>query len=192
MANKGSSYESDLNRIRANFDDDSVRVYQAYSDEIADSALRAGTFTSPPFSFTRMTWIKPSFLWMMYRSGWGLKEANQSRILAIDITHEGFQWALANSRLAQIVSPRSPLASAQEAPVLVQWDPDRDLFLQPTGARAIQIGLRNMAMKLYVERWIVRIADVTTMAHTLHDLVERGDIEKATSLLPEEFPYSFP
>ncbi|WP_141653813.1 DUF4291 family protein, partial [Erwinia billingiae] len=33
-----------------------------------------GTFASPPFSMTRMTWIKPSFLWMMYRSGWGMKD----------------------------------------------------------------------------------------------------------------------
>ncbi|WP_422570328.1 DUF4291 family protein, partial [Erwinia billingiae] len=29
-----------------------------------------------------MTWIKPSFLWMMYRSGWGMKDPGQKRILA--------------------------------------------------------------------------------------------------------------
>jgi len=58
-------------KIRAFYTKDFIRVYQAYSDDIADSAIENGTFVSPPFSMTRMTWIKPSFLWMMYRSGWG-------------------------------------------------------------------------------------------------------------------------
>ena len=40
-----------------------------------------------------MTWIKPSFLWMMYRCGWGLKEG-QETVLAVEITREGFEWAL--------------------------------------------------------------------------------------------------
>ncbi|WP_458785448.1 DUF4291 family protein [Vallitalea sediminicola] len=25
------------------------------------------------FKLNRMTWVKPSFLWMMYRSGWAKK-----------------------------------------------------------------------------------------------------------------------
>ncbi|MGW3630476.1 DUF4291 family protein, partial [Streptomyces sp. NPDC005122] len=40
-----------------------------------------------------MTWIKPSFLWMMYRCGWGSKEG-QETVLAVEITREGFEWAL--------------------------------------------------------------------------------------------------
>ena len=34
------------------------------------------------YSTTRMTWIKPNFLWMMYRSGWAEKKG-QENILAI-------------------------------------------------------------------------------------------------------------
>ena len=52
--------------IYAVFDDKTIRVYQAYNNEIADEALKLGRFGSK-FSLTRMTWIKPSFLWMMYR-----------------------------------------------------------------------------------------------------------------------------
>lgn len=33
-------------------------------------------------------------------SAWGLKDAGQKRILAIDITREGFEWALAHSCLS--------------------------------------------------------------------------------------------
>ncbi len=84
-------------QIRAVYDNKTIRVYQAYSNNIADTALSRGTFVSPPFSMKRMTWIKPSFLWMMYRSGWGLKDVGQARILAIDISREGFEWALAHS-----------------------------------------------------------------------------------------------
>lgn len=39
---------------------------------------------------TRMTWIKPSFLWMMYRSGGAQKDPGQKRIFAMDIRRDGF------------------------------------------------------------------------------------------------------
>jgi hypothetical protein len=114
--------------IRAYFDIKFVRVYQAYSNEIADSALASKRFVSPPFSFSRMTWIKPSFLWMMYRAGWAKKDAGQQRILAIDITHDGFEWALAHS----CASHREPGVTEEvykhalaTNPVRVQWDPER-------------------------------------------------------------------
>lgn len=71
-----------LRQIRALYDADTLRVYQAYSESIADAALAHGTFVSPPFKMERMTWIKPSFLWMMYRAGWGYKDPGQARILA--------------------------------------------------------------------------------------------------------------
>lgn len=47
--------------IRASYDRDGIVVYQAYSSAIADPALKAQRFVEP-FSFGRMTWIKPSFL----------------------------------------------------------------------------------------------------------------------------------
>lgn len=61
-----------LHEIRADYDADTIVVYQAYAPAIADAALAAQRFV-PPFSFSRMTWIKPSFLWLMHRSNWGRK-----------------------------------------------------------------------------------------------------------------------
>ncbi|MDB5288908.1 MAG: hypothetical protein JWL69_149 [Phycisphaerales bacterium] len=52
------------NEIRADYDRQTIVVYQAYRPQIAEAALAAGKFV-PPFSFGRMTWIKPSFLWLM-------------------------------------------------------------------------------------------------------------------------------
>jgi hypothetical protein len=47
--------------IRPHFDRESIVIDQAYPPTIADAALAARRFV-PPFSFQRMTWIKPSFL----------------------------------------------------------------------------------------------------------------------------------
>ena len=85
-------------RVRAKYTDSSITVYQAYPPPIADAALLAGAFV-PPFKRERMTWIKPSFLWMMYRSGWATKPG-QERVLAITISREGFEWALAHASLS--------------------------------------------------------------------------------------------
>lgn len=142
--------------IRAVYDDATIRVYQAFRDDIADTALTNGMFVSPPFSMTRMTWIKPSFLWMMYRAGWGFKDEGQKRILAIDITREGFEWALANSSLSH-----TP-ASKDAPPVRIQWDPERDILHRPLGHRSIQIGLGGDAVPKYVQRWIRKISDGTS------------------------------
>lgn len=180
-------------QIRAVYDDTTIRVYQAYSDAIADAALAKGTFVSPPFKMERMTWIKPSFLWMMYRAGWGLKDAGQKRILAIDISREGFEWALTHGCLShadESMSKEEWEAKKNASPVRIQWDPERDLFLRPLEHRAIQIGLSKEAMQLYVNEWIQRITDVTPLAHSIHKLIQNGESAKACSQLPQEREYS--
>lgn len=179
-------------QIRAVYDTTTIRVYQAYSDPIADSALAKGTFVSPLFKMERMTWIKPSFLWMMYRAGWGLKDARQKRILAIDITRKGFEWALTHSCPShpdESISLEEWQRVKENAPVRIQWDPERDLLLQPQAHRAIQIGLSKQAVDLYVREWIQRITDVTPLTQNIHALVARRDFESARVLLPVERPY---
>lgn len=179
--------------IRAFFGPETIRVYQAYSSAIADPALRAQTFVSPPFSMSRMTWIKPSFLWMMYRAGWGKKDAGQERILAIDVTHEGFAWAMENSCPSHPDDESSHeewRAALDRSPVRVQWDPERDLLHRPLEYRSIQIGLSGDAVRRYVSEWIVRITDVTEISNFIHGVVESGDLDKAALYLPRERPYS--
>ncbi|MGE7956732.1 DUF4291 domain-containing protein [Pseudomonas sp. NPDC089530] len=184
--------EIPLRQIRAVYDATTIRVYQAYSDTIADSALAHGTFVSPPFKMERMTWIKPSFLWMMYRAGWGFKDAGQKRILAIDISREGFEWALANGCLSHAdgsINKEEWLKLKDRSPVRIQWDPERDLYLRPQEHRAIQIGLSKEAVELYVNQWIKRITDITPLAHSIYELVQEGELDKAYSQMPQEKEY---
>lgn len=182
-------------QIRASFCDATIRVYQAYSDGIADSALSAGTFVSPPFKMDRMTWVKPSFLWMMYRSGWGQKDINQSRVLAIDISRAGFEWALKHSCLSHMPSNMDE-ANWRELklvkPVRIQWDPERDIHLNPLNHRAIQIGLSNKAVRKYCKNWIQSITDVTDFSRNLSRLIQADEIEEVMRQLPEEKAYPLP
>ncbi|MCV2884717.1 DUF4291 domain-containing protein [Aestuariibacter sp. AA17] len=180
-------------QIRAVYTDSTIRVYQAYNDAIANAALDKGTFVAPPFKLERMTWVKPSFLWMMYRSGWGQKDCGQNRILAIDITREGFEWALENSVLSgkakEFEDKEAWLEIKRTTPVRIQWDPERDINLNPLNHRAIQIGLSNQAVQQYINEWIVNISDVTEFSTQLKALVDKNQIDKARALLPVEKPY---
>src|SRR5690348_1890104 len=81
--------------ILAQYDDESVVVYQAYRPAIGHFAARNGYF-SGEFSFSRMSWIKPNFLWMMYRCGWASKQG-QEVVLAIRIKRSGFDSLLAQA-----------------------------------------------------------------------------------------------
>ena len=68
------------NIFRAEFDEEGVYVYQAFRDSIADYALAHGRFGGPDFNPARMTWIKPSFAWMLYRCGYGHNEHTRTKI----------------------------------------------------------------------------------------------------------------
>ena len=180
-------------QIRAVYGEKTIRVYQAYNHEIADTALDAGRFVSPPFKLTRMTWIKPSFLWMMYRSGWGMKDAGQARILAIDMSLEGFEWALLNSCLSHCPDSMSKAewSSLKEtSSVRIQWDPERDIELEKLDYRSIQIGLTGVAVEKYVSDWIQGVTDVTELARFIQQMVESGERDKAKKFLPQERPYN--
>lgn len=179
--------------VRAAYSDRTIRVYQAYRPEIALPALQAGRFV-PPFSMNRMTWIKPSFNWMMYRCGHAAKPG-QEVVLGIDITREGFEWALKNAALSTFTpsfhrSHEEWQNSLEAKPVRVQWDPERDwrLRLIP-GVRAIQIGLAGEAVERYVNQWITRIEDVTPTARTVAAAIESG-IPPAS--LPSDAEHAYP
>ncbi|MFD8299802.1 DUF4291 domain-containing protein [Streptomyces bauhiniae] len=182
-------------RIRAAHTPTTITVYQAYRPEIGVPAARAGRFPAA-WSRSRMTWIKPSFLWMMYRCGWGTKEG-QETVLAVEITRTGFEWALRNACLSHHVpelhgTPADFRRALREAPARVQWDPERDLHLNPLPHRSLQLGLTGEAAARYADEWIVGIRDVTPLARLAHEAVRAGRLDEASALLPKEPPYPVP
>lgn len=183
--------------IRALYDEKTITVYQAYNKTIALHAIKAQTFVSPPFKRERMTWIKPSFLWMMYRSGWGTKE-NQEYILSVKIKREGFEWALQNACLSHFDNAGHATfddwkKKLQTSPVRIQWDPERDIYMQPLHEqRAVQMGLSGIAVEKYIDEWIVSIEDITAYAQNIRELIKAGKIDQAKELLPVERRYPLP
>ena len=176
--------------IYAVFDDKTIRVYQAYNNEIADEALKLEKFGSK-FSLTRMTWIKPSFLWMMYRSGWASKQG-QERILAIDLKREGFDEIVRNAVLSSFrevsdLSKEEWKEKLENSEVRCQWDPDRDIYGNPIGRRAIQLGIKGETVRKYINDWIVNITDITDKVIEMREKIENGSF--LDNLLPNEKKY---
>jgi hypothetical protein len=181
-------------QIRANYDEDSLVVYQAFSSRIAEEAVASGGF-GPSFSRSRMTWIKPSFRWMLYRCGFATKPG-QEHVLAIRISRSGFEWALRNASLSHydrdVHADRQAWADSKHRPVRIQWDPERDLHLRPLEHRSLQAGLSGPAAAAYCDTWIREIRDVTALARDIHFTLREGRLEAAQALLPAERPYPLP
>ena len=168
-------------QIRARFDEKCVVVYQAFNHAIADAALEAQRFV-PPFSVSRMTWVKPSFLWMMERCGWATKP-NQERVLAVHVLRAHFEAALASAVSTSVANAHA------HADVLVQWDPERNLAGGKCVHRSLQLGLGRAVAQDYATKWIHRIEDMTALVRKLAALRRRGEFERAAALLPPERVY---
>jgi len=178
--------------IRADFDRETIVVYQAYSPAIAEAAVSAQRFV-PPFSLNRMTWIKPSFLWLMHRSNWGLK-GGQERILAIRITRIGWEKALSLAVLTSFspsvfCSPAEWEMQFQRALVHLQWDTERSLRGAGLPYFSIQIGLSRHVIVEYVEEWVTQIEDITPRVRKIHGLLQSGQADKAKRHIPSEKIY---
>ncbi|WP_196886451.1 DUF4291 domain-containing protein [Aureivirga sp. CE67] len=178
--------------IRANFDRDTITVYQAYNAKIGKPAIKNNRF-EPPFSFQRMTWIKPSYLWLMERSNWGTK-SNQDYILGIKIKREYWEKALSMGILTH--PDKEIYANGWEweqqfsrAKVHIQWDPERNLKGGKLQERSIQVGISRHLIEEYNEKWISEIVDLTPLTKKINQLRKQGKYKEAKRLLPSEKIY---
>ena len=177
--------------IRAVYDDTSVRVYQAFRDAIAEEAVQLGTFGSH-FGLNRMTWIKPSFLWMMYRSGWAEKPG-QENVLAIDIKREAFDYLLENAVLSTYrsnsgITQEEWKTRIRQSDIRCQWDPERDPRGRPLRWRSVQIGIQGEVVREhYLKDWILHIENITGYVRQLKRQLDGS--EDISGLLPPEKIY---
>lgn len=170
------------------WDEDGVYFYQAFRDEIADWALENRCFGGPAWNPTRMTWIKPSFAWVLYRSGYGHKHG-QTRVLKVKLPH---------GAVAELLSKCQCRHGGGGAKGRVQWDPARDIMAgdgkeprKELRRRAIQIGLSKELSEFYVQN-VTSIEDVTELARKVCTAHRAGTKEAMAELIPElprERPY---
>ena len=170
----------------AQFDAESVVVYQAYKPAIGNYAVTHGRFGGP-WSFDRMSWIKPNFLWMMYRCGWATKD-QQEVVLAVWLARTLFDEILAaavpSSYWDHLYPERAAWQQAvKESDVRLQWDPDHGPGGEPLERRAIQLGMRGQLLARFARP--LRIEDITPLVREQHAVYQRrGDL-----ITPEEHPY---
>lgn len=164
-----------LGQRRAN----NIFVYQAFNDKIADYAIKHQKFGGIEYSFNRMTWIKPNFLWMMYRSGWAKKDSNQNRVLAIEMTFEGFEELLSEGVLTKydnsFVDEQSWREKLINSNVRIQWDPDHDIKGEKLKRRAVQIGIKNEALKKFNSDFIKSIQDITNFVKVQKSRIDNNE-----------------
>ncbi len=163
------NYEEDLpqegNHILSQQQNNSIYVYQAFNPKISKYAVDNQKFGGPNYKFERMSWIKPNFLWMMYRSGWASKE-NQERILSIELSKTNFEkilnQAVHSSYKESIYQTKeSWKEKLTKSDVRLQWDPDHNPNGDKLTRRAIQLGLRGKVLREFNDDWIISIEDIT-------------------------------
>ncbi len=166
---------------------DNIIVYQAFNPQISDYAVSNQQFGGPAYSFNRMSWIKPGFLWMMHRAGWASKE-QQERILAITLPLIHFTTIL---QQATISSYKSELFATEEiwkeelrkTEVRLQWDPDHDPYGNKQERKAIQLGMKGEILEKFCTDWIVRIEDISDFVNAAYQKVVTKNIAEL------EIPY---
>ena len=151
--------------ILAHYDEEHIVVYQAYRPAIGRYAAEHQRFGGE-FSFSRMSWIKPNFLWMMYRSGWGTKEG-QEITLAVTIPRVLFDEILASAVPSTFDATRFETHDAWKqalatSDVRLQWDPDHGPDGAAQARRAIQLGLRGSMLRRYAADEVVKIEDISS------------------------------
>lgn len=178
--------------LMAQYDDEKIIVYQSYRKEIGEFTVRNQYFGGP-FSLERMTWIKPNFLWMMYRSGWGTKEG-QEYVLAIHLKMDAFRNYLENAVYSSYndrlgISREEWQEEVKESSARLQWDPDHDPFGAKLERRAIQIGLRNDLIKSFARKDLILIENISEFVKEQHQFVVNDNLNQL--MLPEEKPLLF-
>lgn len=188
MTIKTETYKESLARlpkigqhITLHSQEDMVVVYQAYNHRIADFAVKNQYLGGDAFSYNRMSWIKPNFLWMMYRCGWAAKE-NQERVLALWLHKDDFNTILEQAAFSRFIpeyyESHDAWRKALEAkPVRLQWDPEHDPFGNKIERRAIQLGLKDAVLENFGKNYVKRIDDITVFAKEQYAFLQNNPPE---------------
>ncbi|MEJ2883846.1 DUF4291 domain-containing protein [Pedobacter sp. GR22-6] len=162
--------------------EDHIVVYQAYKKSIADFAITHQFLGGNDFSYTRMSWIKPNFLWMMYRCGWAEKE-NQERVLALWISKSDFSEILKKAVYSSFnglhySNHEQWSKELNSSDVRLQWDPDYDPYGNKMQRRAIQLGMKGETLAKFGKNQIQRIEDITEFVKSQKQVLDRNQLNE--------------
>lgn len=151
--------------LLAQFDDQSVVVYQALPKRLGRKAAETGTLALPGYKFDTMGWITPTFLHAMDLWQWG-SGPDQGCVLALWIERAGFDAILSRAVHQSFVkgfydSPEQWKALAAASEVRLDWD----YALTPDGRklerRVLALGLAGQTQRRFAAEWLRRIEDIS-------------------------------
>jgi len=168
--------------ILAQQQEDNILVYQAYRNSIADYAVKHQHFGGKDYSYERMSWIKPNFLWMMYRCGWASKPG-QERVLGIWLKKSDFDIILENSVHSSYQQDiyethENWKATLTTKSVRLQWDPDHDPFGAKQERKAIQLGIKGDLLHAFGKEMILKIEEVSDFVLEQGKIVQSGNLDE--------------
>ncbi len=160
-------------------DQDTYALFMAFSPEYLD-----GNSFSEKLRLDRMSWLKTSLLWMLWRSNWGHKKG-QERIL---------QFEVSSSYLDELFELAVYVDDIEGSPqVIRQDDPDR-IIIEKTWLRGRQgyfhksestphLGIRSSVLRDFAECFSTAgIEDITEIVQFIEEERPRN---------PEEILYDF-
>ncbi len=169
----------------AQFDADTVTVFQSFDRDVGGYAIEHGQFGGPAFRRDRASAIRLSLLDVLGRSDWGQKPGREVT-LALRLRREAFDMVLRqaiHSVFPEGVYPmkRSWQLATRYSPVSITWEADRDLSGNPLSRDAARFGLRDRTLMQFATEWIEDVIDLSPWVSA-----HRGDLQ---ALVPQRAPY---
>ncbi len=160
--------------IIAQFNNKDIILYQAFKSSIAEYAVREQRLGGPDYDFSRSTCFKPSFLWMMYYSGWAKKE-DKENILAITVSRANFELLL-----EQITN--------DDAEVKLTWASYYDLRGDKTNRQSARLRLSGQTLRRFNDEMILSIENITPYVKEQQGLMLHNNTDAI--MLPVERVYT--
>ena len=151
--------------ILAQYDAESVVVYEALSRAAARSVVQGGRLDALVEDFDRMHWFGTSFTWFMRRTGWAT-ERGQRAVLALWLRRDRFDEILREAVPTHFTEGAFASREAwQEAldssDVRAQWAPDFPPHGPKLNRKALEIGLRGGYCAV-TTGWVLAVEDITS------------------------------
>ncbi|RYZ38641.1 MAG: DUF4291 family protein, partial [Sphingobacteriales bacterium] len=159
---------------------------------IANYAVENQKFGGPDYEFDRVTWLKPSFLWMMNYSGWAGNK-NQENVLAIKVDRKGFDSILHTAVLTEYYKSLHPDSDKwkeqlNNSEVKLQWEPYYDLYGNKSDRKAVKIGISGGILERFNNEWIMEIQNITPYVRHQQQLMLEKRVAQIE--LPHERAYA--
>lgn len=144
-----------------------IALFHAFSPEY----IQKDQLSEEKLNMDRMTWMKTSLLWTLYRSDWATKE-RQERIVEVQV-----QPTYIEELVAKAVKTKDP--QANNSKVLYQKDPDRAILGKIwnkgqdnywlKARRTMQIGIRGSELERYINEIVpTNLTDITATVNRVN------------------------